>query len=55
MAKFFMAVLKVDVSIVPVDKTEFIVDLKVLRTTDMHPNILHFYSAEEDADNNEFQ
>jgi serine/threonine protein kinase len=45
----------VDVSIVRVDKSEFSVDLKVLRTTDIHPNIVRFYCAEEDADSNEFQ
>ena len=44
----------VDVSIAKVDKSEFNVDKQVLRTTDMHPNIIRFYTIEDDSDN-EFQ
>ena len=44
----------VNVSIERIDKSEIFVDKKLLRTTDLHPNIVRFYGTEEDADG-EFQ
>ena len=40
----------VNVSIFRIDKSEFQVDQQILRTTDMHPNIVRFYGSEEDAE-----
>jgi hypothetical protein len=42
----------VDVTIVRVDKSEFHMNTKILRQTDLHPNIVRFYGAVED---DEFQ
>ena len=39
----------VDVTILRIDKSENKVDTKMLRQTDMHPNIVRFYGAEEDG------
>ena len=37
----------VDVSILRVDKSEIRVDTKILRQTDIHPNIVRFYGVED--------
>ena len=39
----------VDVMILRIDKSENKVDTNTLRQTDMHPNIVRFYGAEEDG------
>ena len=39
----------VDVSILRVDKSEILVDTKILRQTDTHPNTVRFYCVEEDG------
>ena len=39
----------VAVSILRVDKSEILVDTKILRQTDTHPNILRFYGVEDDG------
>ena len=40
----------VDVSIIRIDKSEISLNKQILRTTDMHPNIVRYYGTEEDAD-----
>ena len=45
----------VDVSVLRIDKSEFTVDKRILRATDLHPNIVRFYGAEDDDESDEFQ
>ena len=40
----------IETSILRVDKSEVCVDKRILRTTDLHPNILRFFGTEEEAD-----
>ena len=42
----------IDVTIVRVDKSDLKADTILLRQTDLHPNIIRFYGAEDD---DEFQ
>lgn len=39
----------VDVSVLRVDRKEIKIDTKIWRQTDMHPNIVRFYGAEDDG------
>ena len=45
----------VDVSVLRIDKTELAVDKTILWKVDLHPNIVRFYGAENDDENDEFQ